>query len=124
MAKRLGNLESTIKTNITKFCKDTLGKGPDTTSVHIWENIVIIKFEGALTTLEETLAATEDGLKMVLDMRNYMLDVDSTGFKRWLERELENSIDQICFRLNRDKKTIYLYLMLEDRVDLEVNSND
>jgi len=110
------SIEAKIRSAVTKYYKESLGKGPDKTCVHIWENIIIMKFDDGLTPIEETLVVTEEGERMVLQIRDYLINDKSGKARQWLEQEFNNHIEYTCFRLNKDKKTLCLMMMFENNI--------
>lgn len=58
-------LETDIKRVVTRCYKALYGKGPEETAVHMLDDLVVIRCEGVLTPIEESLCATEEGKQLV-----------------------------------------------------------
>ncbi|MGI6584811.1 MAG: Na-translocating system protein MpsC family protein [Lutisporaceae bacterium] len=117
MASKKNSLEAEIKREATRSYKENFGKGPDKTTVRVFDNIVAIKFEGALTTLEEKLINEKDGSKLVLEIRDtllkkYVRDGMPIGFSEYISAKYEST----CHYLSQEKNILYTFLIFQDTV--------
>ena len=117
MTIKNNSLEAGIKREVTRSYKENFGKGPDETTVRIFDNIVAIKFEGALTTLEEKLMNEKDGSKLVLEIRDTLFqrnirDGMPIEFRKYISAKYEST----CYYLSQKKNILYLFLIFQDNV--------
>ena len=113
---RCSHLEAAIKRVITKQYKLAFGKGPDETRVRISDNVVVIRFEGALTSIEESLLGTSAGAQLVADVRRRMVHEKKEDYVPYLEEVVGEKVQEVSFAFNDKTNEMYLFLIFS--VDL------
>ncbi|MGE5372911.1 MAG: DUF2294 domain-containing protein [Solirubrobacterales bacterium] len=75
-------LESDIASQIVRYQRELVGKGPADARAYVIEDMIIVRMKGSLTTEEKHLARTERGRQVVKQMRqvlreNYATDLEA-----------------------------------------------
>ena len=74
MHKSKGRVESEISGAISQFEKEYLGRGPKETKAYIIQDMVLVRLKGILTPAEEKLAKEEDGIRVIKEIRNRLIE--------------------------------------------------
>ena len=69
-----GQLEADISQLLILFAKEHLGRGPEAARIHIFEDVVFVRLSGVLTGAEKRLAADQDGVRLVKEMRLRLME--------------------------------------------------
>lgn len=110
------HLEACLKREITKLYKASFGKGPEATIVRIHENIAIARLEGGLTQLEQSLIATDEGTKIVRNIRDQLIDEHYPIYMPIFEQVVKVKLDKITYALSGDNSTVYMFLIFEEQI--------
>lgn len=102
-------LEANLKRELSKAYKEVHGKGPDETTVKIWGNVIIMKFEGALTQIEGALRRSIEGGRLVSQMRAQLIINEKDDYVPILEKVLGVRITGISYILGNEDSTLYLF---------------
>lgn len=106
--------ESSIKKEMTRIYKIVAGKGPENTEIKIFQNFVIMKFVGAFTPIEEHLLKTEDGVKIVQQIRDELILVRTSKYVPILEKIAEEKVEKVNYMMDEKKGTIYIFVLFQD----------
>lgn len=113
LARYLDQIEATLKREITGLYKLAFGKGPDVTSVRIFEHIIMIKLEGALSQLEENLMTSPVGEEIVRKIKDELILEQTSVYVPKVERIVNAKVDKVNYIMSKDNKTMYLFLLCE-----------
>lgn len=69
-----GQLEDAIAKKILKFEKEYIGRGPERIKAYIHSDMVIVRESDFLTLAEKKLAATDQGVDLIREMRVKLID--------------------------------------------------
>ncbi len=75
--KTKGQLEAEISEAIVKFEREYMGRGPEETKTHIFDDMVLVRLRGVLTPAEKNLAMMESsdrGRQLVKRVRIELLE--------------------------------------------------
>lgn len=75
--KSRGEAESEITNAIVKFEREYMGRGPEDSHTHIFEDVVFVRLRGVLTPAEKHLSKTDDtaaGRKLIKEVRQELLE--------------------------------------------------
>lgn len=111
MTCRTSNLEANLKRELTRLYKLNIGKGPDNTIIRTFNNVVYIRFDGALSQMEQTLLSSEDGKQIVKNIiEELFLNRNSTyvPYIPLVEKILNTTVDEISY-VFENKKMFYHY---------------
>jgi len=98
MNKTKGQLESDISTQITKFEKEHLGRGPKEVRTFIIQDLILVRLKGILTPAEEKLVSEVDGAQIVKQIRRRLIE----SSRSILEKLIEEKIDAKVITLHTD----------------------
>ena len=110
------HLEARLKREITKLYKTSFGKGPETTTVRIHDNIAFATLEGGLTQLERSLIETDDGAKIVRDIRDQLLEEHFPIYTSIFEEVTNTKLDKLSYAISNDKSTVYIFLIFDEKI--------
>jgi uncharacterized protein YbcI len=113
------HLEANIKREIAQLYKSYFGKGPDKTLVKIYENVVHIKVEGALSQIEESLMQSIEGEGLVDKIRDEMLLKQTSNYVPTVEKILNLKVDKVSYLMGEKNKTMHMFLLLADNIEIE-----
>ena len=68
-----GEMESAIRNAIIKFEQEFMGRGPTDVRAFILRDTILIRLKGVLTLAERQLAKSDDGIRMVKQMRQNLI---------------------------------------------------
>ncbi len=119
MGQTVNNIEATIKREITKVYKENIGKGPESTTVRAFDNIIFIRFEGGMTQLEHTLMNTEDGEALVRKIREELFLNQSSLYVPVIENIVDSKVAEVGFVVRATDNSVYMTCVLED--DIKIN---
>lgn len=108
--------ESLIKREMTRIYKMVAGKGPDCTEIKIFQNFVIMKFIGAFTPIEEHLLRTEDGKKIVQEIRDELILVRTTKYIPKIEAIVEGKVEKVNYMMDEKNSTIYIFVLFSEMI--------
>ena len=78
-----GQIESKISYAVCKFEKEYMGRGPKNIKTKIFQNHILIVIDGYLTQSEQKLGVSENGIKLIKDMRIALFE-DSRNYLKEL----------------------------------------
>ncbi len=78
-----GQIESQISDAVSKFEKEYMGRGPKNIKTKIFQNHILIIIDGYLTQSEQKLGGSENGIKLIKDMRIALFE-DSRNYLKEL----------------------------------------
>ncbi len=105
-------LETDIKRVMTRCYKALYGKGPEETVVHVLDDLVIVRCDGVLTPIEESLCTTEEGKSLVKQIRDEMVHRNREDYVLPLERHLGRQIEGVEYHFNDCRNLMYLFIIL------------
>ncbi|MGI6732547.1 MAG: Na-translocating system protein MpsC family protein [Anaerovoracaceae bacterium] len=117
MKQKDNHVEASLKREITRLYKATYGKGPETTVVRIFENIAIVRLEGALTQLELSLIDTDKGSKLVREIRDRLVEEHVFIYVPVFEKIAKAKLDNLSYTISNDKSTVYMFLIFEEVIN-------
>ncbi|MDD4347184.1 MAG: Na-translocating system protein MpsC family protein [Desulfitobacteriaceae bacterium] len=92
--KNYNQIVANIKSGTARIYKEIYGQGPTNLYAHVWKDVLILKMEGVLTKLEQTLLSSVEGEALVYKIRNYFISNffirEGGTYKQWLEGEAGN----------------------------------
>lgn len=109
-------LEANIKRELSRVYKEIHGKGPDETTVKIWENVVIIKLTASLTNIEETLRNSVKGDELIHKIFDILIFEQQQQYIPLIEEILGTKVTAVNYSLGKEDNTLYLYATLEECV--------
>ena len=112
------HFEANIKREITALYKMYFGKGPDFASVRIFDNIVSIRLDGALSQLEESLASSAEGRDIVTRIRYDMLLGQSSNYIPTVEKIVNSRVDDVSYVMGRNNKSMYMFLIFAMNLEI------
>lgn len=117
MAQKDNHVGASLKREITRLYKAAYGKGPKSTVVRIFDNIAIVRLEEALTQLELSLIETDNGDKLVREIRDQLVKEHDLIYVPVFEKVARAKLDNISYTISNDKSTIYMFLIFEEAID-------
>lgn len=117
MARYLDQIEATLKREITGLYKLAFGKGPEDTSVRICEHIILIKLEGALSQLEESLMSSPVGEEIVRKIRDELILEQTSVYVPQVEKIVNAKVEKVNYMMSKNNKTMYLFLLCERSIE-------
>ncbi len=112
----LNNMEASIKREITRIYKGSFGKGPEETRIRVMENVVMMRFDGALTDIETSLLDTEEGFQLVADMRKRMVHQKKADYIPMIEEIVGQKVQSITYDFSAVKNQMYVFIIFTDDV--------
>lgn len=70
----IGQIEARISDAVVKFEKEYMGRGPKDIRTKIIQNHILITVDGFLSHSEQKLANTDQGIKVIKDMRTTLFE--------------------------------------------------
>jgi uncharacterized protein YbcI len=117
LARYLDQIEATLKREITGLYKQAFGKGPDDTSVRIFEHVILIKLEGALSQLEESLMSSVVGEEIVRKIRDELILEQTSVYVPQVEKIVNAKVEKVNYTMSKNNKTMYLFLLCERSIE-------
>ena len=115
-----GEMENFIRNAIIQFEQEFMGRGPTDVRAFIFRDIILVRLKGVLTPAERQLAKSDDGIRMVKQMRQNLISqgrdqlcrqiLDITGAETSaLFTDIDARIGEriIVFTLDRDLEAIF-----------------
>lgn len=68
-----GSLEALISKKMISFQREQLGRGAESAKTYIFDDIILVRLKGVLTSAEKQLARQEKGKALIKEMR-YQLE--------------------------------------------------
>lgn len=124
---RKGKLENEIVSQIIKFQRELLGKGPSDAQAFIIEDMIILRLKGVLTTEEKHLAQTDQGRQVVKQMRQILRENFAADAEEIIARITGCSvISSHCDISTKTGERVEIYILdrnLEDRFKPETSKS-
>lgn len=79
-----GQIEAQISDAVSKFEKEYMGRGPREIRTKIFQNHIMIVIDGFLTPSEQKLAQSEQGIKLIKDMRTALFENSTNHFEEMI----------------------------------------
>lgn len=125
MVQMLNQMEANIKREITRLYKLSFGNGPANTIVKIVGNLLYLRFDGALSQIEETLSETKEGKEIIVKIRDEIIYQSTNPYVPVLEKMLKSQVEGISYILTQETSSMYLFVVfkenLENRLLTEAN---
>jgi uncharacterized protein YbcI len=84
-----GQIESKLSEAISKFEIEQMGRGPEKIRTIIFQDLIIIRLKGFLSTSEKSLAQSKDGVDLIKKVRTALFENEREG----LEEAIKSVID-------------------------------
>lgn len=84
---RRGAVESAITSSMVHFQAEITGHGPTEARTYILEDMVIVRFKGILSRVEQTLAEKPEGRRLIKEMRIVLREAASEELQAIVARE-------------------------------------
>ncbi|NCB70464.1 MAG: DUF2294 domain-containing protein [Clostridia bacterium] len=84
-----GQIESKISEAISKFEIEQMGRGPEKIRTIIFQDLIIIRLKGFLSTSEKNLAQNKDGVELIKKIRTALFE----NAREELEAVIKSVID-------------------------------
>ena len=84
-----GQVESKISEAISKFEIEQMGRGPEKIRTIIFQDLIIIRLKGFLSTSEKNLAQNKDGVELIKKIRTALFE----NAREELEAVIKSVID-------------------------------
>ena len=112
-----GQIESQISDAVSKFEKEYMGRGPKNIKTKIFQNHILIIIDGYLTQSEQKLGVSENGIKLIKDMRIVLFE-DSRNYLKELITDIIH-VNIISMHADVSTKTgeKVIVVTLEDDID-------
>ena len=69
-----GQIESKLSEAISKFEIEQMGRGPEKIRTIIFQDLIIIRLKGFLSTSEKNLAQNKDGVELIKKIRTALFE--------------------------------------------------
>lgn len=66
-------MENTIRDAVIKFEEEFMGRGPDEVRALVARDLVVVRLKGLLTSAEQQLAKTAEGVEMLKQHRQNLI---------------------------------------------------
>lgn len=86
----LGQLEARISEAMIKFEREHMGRGPFKTRTFIIKDMIVVRLEGVLTPAELQLAKEPEGVKLLKDVRQKLIE----NAKDYLKTTIKAIVDR------------------------------
>jgi uncharacterized protein YbcI len=76
--KTQGEIESAISEGMSRFEQEYMGRGPKDISVHLIDDLIVIRLKGVLTAAEQHLVKTlppEKGRDLLKEVRTHLIEI-------------------------------------------------
>jgi len=117
--KTKGQIEAAMSEAITKFKIDHIGKGPKEVKSYIIEDMIVIRLKGALTTSEQQLTKSPEGVALVKRCRICLLEKAQSVLENLLHSLL--NVDIISFYVDVNPKIAEMFIVLGLSKNIEAN---
>ena len=84
-----GRIESKLSEAISKFEIEQMGRGPEKIRTIIFQDLIIIRLKGFLSTSEKNLAQNKDGVELIKKIRTALFE----NAREELEAVIKSVID-------------------------------
>lgn len=74
----------------------------------------MMKFMGAFTPIEENLLKTDDGLKIVQQIRDELILYRTEKYIPKLEQIIEEKVEKVNYMMDEKNRTIYIFVLFAD----------
>ena len=112
-----GQLEAEISAALIAFEKEHMGRGPEDVRTYILQDLVLIRLRGVLTPAERHLAADEEGINLIKQVRAKLLE-NSQGLLVNMIKE-KTGLDPISFHTDISTKTGERFIIVTLAQNLE-----
>jgi len=87
-----GQLESKISEAVSRFEMEQMGRGPEKIRTIIFQDLILIRLKGFLSTSEKSLAQTKEGIELVKKVRTALFENARDGLENAIKSVLDASI--------------------------------
>lgn len=116
-----GGLESKITEEMIKLIKEVTGRGAEAAKTRICDDMVIVRLSKTLTHEEIQLVSTEEGKRLVKEMRAQLDAIIRPRLEEMISR-LTNAGVVSLYKDVSIKRGEYIYIFILDRnIDEELN---
>ncbi len=116
-----GQLEAQISDAISKFEKEYMGRGPRDIKTKIVQDHVLIVIDGFLSQSEQKLAATEQGIKLMKDMRTALFENSCCYLKELITDILGIGVISMHSDVSTKTGEKVIILTLEQEIHKDIN---
>ncbi|WP_203556747.1 DUF2294 domain-containing protein [Bacillus sp. B15-48] len=116
------HLQHEFKIYLEKYFKGIIGKGADSTKVIIWNDMVIIRGQGFLTSPEKHIAKTPKGSKLIKESRQLLSKQFAVENVTYFEEQLGSRCIHQTYDIDSNKD-LWIHIMIFDQLLIEVNKS-
>lgn len=116
-------LQHEFKTYMEQYFKERLGKGVDYTKIVIWDDMLIIRGEGFLTTPEIFIVKTPHGKEVVKASRMQVVKQHTIDNVPYFESKLDAKAIHHAFTMEPEND-FWMHVIVFNRVLTEIASID
>jgi uncharacterized protein YbcI len=117
LARYLDQIEAILKREITCTYKSVFGRGPEDTSVRIFDHMIIVKLEGALSQLEESLMTSDAGEEIVGKIKDELILEHTSVYVPQVEKIVKAKVEKVNYLMSNNNRTMYLSLLCERNIE-------
>jgi len=108
-------MQHEFKIYMEKYFKDKLGKGVDFTKIVIWDDMLIIRGEGFLTSPEKFINQTPSGREVIRAARMQVVKQHIIDNMKYFEERLQAKAIHQAYDLEPEKD-FWMHVIVFDRV--------
>ena len=87
-----GQIESKLSEAISKFEIEQMGRGPEKIRTIIFQDLIIIRLKGFLSTSEKSLAQNKEGIDLIKKVRTALFENAAKVWKKLLNQSLMSTL--------------------------------
>ena len=110
-------MEAELKREITRIHKDIIGKGPGSTSIKIFENVVFVKLQDIFSPFEISLLEIPDGEKRLKEIRMELFESYGHELIEMFTNHVDCSLEDVLSNIDEKKGIAYILLILDKDVE-------
>jgi uncharacterized protein YbcI len=114
-----GQIEARLSEAISKFEIEQIGRGPEKIRTIIFQDLIIIRLKGFLTTSEKSLAQNKEGVDIIKKMRTAIFE----NAREELEKAIKSVIDVNVISTYSDVSTKTGEKIIAVVVDRDIEEN-
>ncbi|SHF90226.1 Uncharacterized protein YbcI [Caldanaerobius fijiensis DSM 17918] len=110
-----GEFEARISDLMIKFQKEKVGRGAESARTFICHDMIIVRLERALTPIEKTLLQSEEGKKVIKELRVRLSEIVKPELEKLISSISEANVKSVHFDIST-KTGEYIYVFIMDRI--------
>lgn len=119
-----GQIEKTLKEELTNVFRQVVGKGPERVSIKIVKNFVICEMYGILTTVEKQLLKLENGEEQIKKLRDNLFLVSRDKYYEVIEEIVGAKVMEIVTKVSVKNDARFSLIVFKENIEKKIEGGE